>query len=79
MSEIDKIVSEWVDIDSGKNWCKNIGRFRPKNANFRFELSTGSGKVPHAIAWVELYMLPKFHPNRLTCTVVGSIFFIFGI
>ena len=31
-----------------------------------FEVPTGSGKVPHAIARVELYMPPKFHANRST-------------
>ena len=37
-----------------------------KQATSGFEVPTGSPKVPHAIARVELYIPPKFHANRST-------------
>ena len=37
-----------------------------KQATSGFEVPTGSRKVPHAIARVELYIPPKFHANRFT-------------
>ena len=38
-----------------------------KNSKFSgYEVSTGSRKIPPAIARVELYITPKFHANRST-------------
>ena len=41
-----------------------------------FEVSTGSQKVPYAIAQVELYTPSKFHANRSTCLGGDSLLHI---
>ena len=45
----------------GKFWYRNIVGFIAKYSTSGFEDPTGSGKIPHAIARVELYTPPKFH------------------
>ena len=53
----------------------------PKNSGFHgnkptsgFEVLTGSGKVPYAIALVERYIPLKFHSNRSIRIGGGNIF-----
>ena len=55
ISESFKIVSEWVFIDSRKKIVPKHSGFHSEKPTSGFELPTGSGKVPHAIARVELY------------------------
>ena len=57
----------------GKIWYRNIVGFVVKKPTSGFEVPTGSGKVPHAIARVELYTPPKFHANRFTRLGVDSL------
>ena len=49
-------------------------RFHGKKPTSGFEVPTGSGKVPYAIARVELYIPQKFHPNRSTRIGGDNIF-----
>ena len=58
----------------GENWCKHIVDFMVKWPTSGFEAPTGSAKMPHAIARVELYILPKFDPNRSTHIRGDNIF-----
>ena len=48
----------------GKIWYRNMVGFLAKRPTSGFEVPTGSRKVAHAIARVELYTPPKFHANR---------------
>ena len=58
-------------------WGKMVpkhSRFHGKKPTSGFEVPTGSGKVPYAIARIELYIPPKFHPNRFTRIGEDKIF-----
>ena len=48
----------------GKIWYRNMVGFLAKRPTSGFEVPTGSRKIAHAIARVELYTPPKFHANR---------------
>ena len=63
ISESENIVSEWVFIGSRKKLLPKPSGFHGKKPTSGFAVPTGSGKVPHVIARVKLYIFPKFHPN----------------
>ena len=61
--------SSWLYLDGfifaiGGNWCRNIVDFMVKWLISGFKVPTGSAKISNVIARVELYILPKFDPNR---------------
>ena len=51
---------------NGKILYGNVVGFMAKQQTSGFEVPTGSGKVPHAIARIKLHTPPKFHANRFT-------------
>ena len=66
MCQLKPIHSRWVWLTRGKNWYQNIVGFMAKKPTSGFQIPTGSGKVPQAIARVELWTPPKFHSHRFT-------------
>ena len=61
-------------IDFRKKLVPKHCGFHDEKPTSGLEFPTGSGQVPHAIARIKLYMLPKFHPNRSTRIWGDNIF-----
>ena len=61
-------------IDSRKQKVPKNSGFHAKKPTSGFDVPTGSGKVPYAIALDELYLPSKFHPNQSIRIGGGNIF-----
>ena len=67
-----KMISKWFQVWRGKISCRNMEVFTTKKPTSGFKVMTGSRKWPHAAKRDELYMPPKFRPDRIRC--LGGLF-----